>query len=215
MYKRKSTIKILMIGLLIFFMGTSLISAANPDGFVCSHNYHTFGDKKMTGGVGNYGSNRRYYWTSGLSATFKGYAASAVSEWVNTSPGYPYVATPISIRETATRSAAMFEFWDATLQYGVLGQTTFWVNNTEIKLNSSGALPQNYGWSLILISADNMVYLSVPASKRKGTFAHELGHGMGLSHQNNNQYSIMCQDYYDRIVQRAEAIDCNAINHLY
>ena len=42
-------------------MGSSLVFAVNPDGYICSHNYHTFGDKEMTGGVGNYGSNRRYW----------------------------------------------------------------------------------------------------------------------------------------------------------
>lgn len=169
----------------------------------------------MTGGVGNYGSNKRYYWTYGLNTTFKGLAANAVSEWVNTSPGYPYVSTSISIRETTNRSAAMFEFVNAILPAGILGMTTFWVYSNQIYLNSAGALPQNYGWTQMFISTDNMIYNGVPESKCKGAFAHELGHGMGLSHQNNNPYSIMFQDYYGRIVQRAEAIDCNSINHLY
>lgn len=215
MYKRKSIVKILILGITIFFAGTSMVSAVNPDGFVCPHNHHTFGDKKMTGGVGNYGNNRRYYWTYGLNPTFKGFAANAVSEWVNTSSGYPYVTTSISIRETTNRSAAMFEFVNANLPAGILGLTTFWVYGTQINTNTLGALPQNYGWTQMLISTGNMTYYGVSAAKCKGTFAHELGHGMGLSHQNNNPYSIMCQDYYNRIVQRAEAIDCNAINHLY
>jgi predicted Zn-dependent protease len=215
MNRDKSILKVLFIGLFIFLLGSSIVSAANPDGYVCAHNYHTFGDKKMTGGVGSYGNNKRYYWTYGLNNTFKGFAANAVSEWVNTSPGYPYVTTSISIRETTNRSAAMFEFVNATLPAGILGLTTFWVYSTQIYTNSVGALTQNYGWTQMLISTDNMIYYGVPASKCKGTFAHELGHSMGLSHQNNNPYSIMCQDYYGRIVQRAEAIDCNAINHLY
>ncbi len=215
MKKRKSIIKIIALSLFIFFTGTSIVFAINPDGYICSHSYHTFGDKVMTGGVGNYGSNRRYYWTSGLSTTFKGYASNAVSNWVNTSPGYPYVTTSISIRGTTNRSAAMFEFWDATLPAGVLGMTTFWVYSNQINLNSVGALPQNYGWTQMLMSTDNMIYYGVTAAQCKATFAHELGHAMGLSHQNNNKYSIMCQSKYDRIASQAAAIDCNAINHLY
>ena len=170
---------------------------------------------QRSGAEQNYGSNRRYYWTTGLNTTFKGYASNAVSEWVNTSPGYPYVTTSISIRETTTRSAAMFEFWNATLPAGVLGQTTFWVYSTQIYLNSAGALPQNYGWTQMLMSADNMVYYGISAAQCKATFAHELGHAMGLSHQNNNPYSIMCQSAYGRIASQAAAIDCNSINHLY
>lgn len=212
---KNSIIKVLALVLFLFFTSSTLVFAVNPDGYICSHGYHTFGDKVMTGGVGNYGSNRRYYWTYGLDATYKGYAAGAVYDWVNTSPGYPYVTTSISIRETTTRSAAMFEFYQAVLPLGELGKATFWVNNTQINLNSAGALPQNYGWTQMLICVENIVRSGITTTQRKGVFAHELGHGMGLSHQNNNQYSIMCQTSYGRIVERAEAIDCNAINHLY
>lgn len=61
MKKQKSIFKIMAFSIFIFFMGSSLVFAVNPDGYICSHNYHTFGDKEMTGGVGNYGSNRRYW----------------------------------------------------------------------------------------------------------------------------------------------------------
>lgn len=72
--------------LMLCFLTTVQVSAANPDGHVCSHGYHTFSDHKMSYGVGNYGNNRRYYWATGFSSTYNSYISNAVSEWVNTSP---------------------------------------------------------------------------------------------------------------------------------
>ncbi|MGI6005055.1 MAG: matrixin family metalloprotease [Christensenellales bacterium] len=54
----------------------------------------------------------------------------------------------------------------------------------------------------------------VPA-QRQATIAHELGHGMGLSHYNTWPASIMCQYVYGRTATRTNATDCGAINHIY
>ncbi|KAF0092277.1 MAG: Matrixin [Fusobacteria bacterium] len=205
---------LLLVGFL-FFVQSTMVFASNPDGYICNHGYHTFGDHVMTGGVGNYGVNRRYFWMTGFDSNFNGYVRNAVSEWVNTSPGYPNITTSISIRETTNRSSAMFEFWNSVLPTGVLGQTKFYVYNTEITLTPAGELPQNYGWTKMLISSQNLYYYGISASQCKATISHELGHGMGLSHQNNNIYSIMCQASYNRIASRGSAIDCITINHLY
>ena len=121
----KELIKVLIIMMFIFFIGTSIVAAANPDGYICNHNYHTFGDKVMNGGVGNYGSNRRYFWMTRFNTVYQGYVRNAVSEWVNTNPGYPNVTTSISIRETTNKAAAMFEFQNSYIGSGVFGYTTF------------------------------------------------------------------------------------------
>lgn len=109
----------------------------------------------------------------------------------------------------------MFEFHNSYIGSGAFGYTTFWVYNTQILPNSSGALSQNYGWTLMYIDPNMLALYGVPAIQCKATISHELGHGMGLSHQNLRPASIMCQAGYGRTASRADATDCFAINHLY
>lgn len=213
MRKLKNIIMVFVCLQLCFFT-TVQVSAANPDGHVCSHGYHTFSDHKMSHGVGNYGNNRRYYWTTGFSSTYNSYISKAVNEWVNTSPGGPNVTTSISIRKTNTRSSAMFEFHNKYLGANILGRTHFYLYSNEIAL-TSGTLTKDYGWSLVEISVKSLTNHSISANQCKGTIAHELGHAMGLSHQNNRRAGIMCQTAYSRTATRADAKDCKTINHIY
>ncbi len=177
--------------------------------------YHTFSDYHMGYGVGQYGKNTRYYYAKGFDSAHMKYIANAVSEWVYTSSGYPYVKTSISIKKTTTKSKAMFEIVNTnTLPYNVLGQTKFFLYQNEISL-VNGTLPKNYGWSRCLISVEAFERFNKNADNRKATIAHELGHAMGLSHQNNRKASIMCQTAYGRTATRADATDCKTINHIY
>lgn len=200
--------------LFLIFAFLCLAVNVKADGYVCQHGYHTFGDYHMGFGVGDYGNNRRYYYESGFNSTYSKYIADAVSEWVHTSTGYPYVKTSISIRKTTNKKSAMFEFVQNYIASGVLGQTKFFLYQKEVPLNSSGALTKNYGWSQCTISvSESDKYLS--AAQKQATIAHELGHAMGLSHQNYRRESIMCQTAYGRTATRADATDCNTINHIY
>jgi predicted Zn-dependent protease len=52
-------------------------------------------------------------------------------------------------------------------------------------------------------------------SQAQGTTTHEVGHALGLAHDNNNIYSIMCQTGYGRAVQTVQKVDNDAINILY
>ncbi len=212
---RKSKKYILIFLCIVLCISISIpVSAANADGHICSHGYHTFSDYKMSYGVGNYGNTRRYYWSTGFSDTYASYISSAVSEWVNTSPGGPNVTTSISIRKTDTRSSAMFEFRNVYLGAGVYGRTHFYLYSNEIPL-TSGTLTQNYGWTVMEISVSSLSADRVTPSQCKATIAHELGHAMGLSHQNNRPASIMCQAGSFRTATRADAVDCRTINHIY
>lgn len=225
----KTVSKMVVFVLLTFVFGQFVQTNASAvvacgsekDGYRCHSSsegyYHTFGDKVMNYGVGQYGKNNRYYWISGLDGIMEQCAKSAVEDWVyTTGAGTPGVYTSISIRRTQTQSQAMFEIVkNNNLGTGILGRTEFYVNSTKIPLNSSGALTKNYGWARCQINVAYMSNSDVSYSHRTGTIAHELGHAMGLSHQNCRQTSIMCQSGYGRTALRADARDLRAINHLY
>ena len=201
--------------MLVSFTFLCLTLNVNADGYVCKHGYHTYGDYHMGYGVGNYGKNRRYYYESGFNSTYSKYIADAVSEWVHTSTGYPNVKTSISIRKTTTKKSALFEFIKGYIGSGIGGETRFFLYQKEIFLKSDGSLPKNYGWAQCIIAVSELDKYNLSAAQKQATVAHELGHAMGLSHQNNRRESIMCQYGAGRTATRADAIDCNTINHIY
>ena len=49
----------------------------------------------------------------------------------------------------------------------------------------------------------------------RGTIVHEIGHTLGLAHNNSNPQSIMCQTGYGRSVQTVQKIDNTAVVNLY
>ncbi len=192
---------------------TSNVYAFNPEeGYICEHGYHTLGDRQMGYGVGNYGKNRRYYYASGFDSTYMGYIADAVDEWVHTSNEGPHVKTSISIRQTTNKKSALFEFVPEWLGGTGLGVTRHYLYQDQI-FPVNGALPKNYGWAKSSLNVD--ILKTIPEVDRKGTIAHELGHAMGLSHQNYRPASIMCQYGNGRSATRADALDCETINHIY
>ncbi len=206
----------------VFSVNASVSCGSTSDGYRCHYRsttgtpppmYHTFGDKTMNYGVGEYGSNRRYYWIdSSFSSSYVSEIQNAVSEWIYTTDAVG-VTTSISLRETTDRSSAYFEIVrNDSLGAGVLGRTTFYLYSEEVPLASNGSLSDNYGWTRISLSPDN---LGFDSTRIKSTASHELGHGMGLSHQNCRTTSIMCQTKQGRTALRADKIDLQTINHLY
>lgn len=208
--KYKRFLCLLAAALLCCQIPSTMVKA---DGYVCSHGWHTFGDYTLNGGIGNYGYTNRYYWvSSSFSSTYNGYIDNAVSKWVHTTSDVG-VTTPISIVETSTKSDSVFDVYSNYLGANTLGRTEFYKSGSQLSLNSSGALMENYGYTYIHINPTACDTIS--AVQRQATVAHEFGHAMGLSHRNTVPSSIMCQCGSGRTATRASQSDLNAINHLY
>lgn len=56
---------------------------------------------------------------------------------------------------------------------------------------------------------------NLSATRMKGTIAHEIGHNLGLKHNNTNVNSIMCQTQYNRAVETVQKTDNIAVVNLY
>lgn len=60
-----------------------------------------------------------------------------------------------------------------------------------------------YDWTYCFVLLNRNYGIDIPQS----TFTHEIGHVLGLAHQNNNPNSIMCQEYYGRVATEPSSTD--------
>ncbi len=190
--KRKSIIKTSILGIFIFFTGTTLVSAATP---------------LFPGSLIN-GVNNRYYTISTTSNTYTTTTQQAVYDW-NNSVGSPSTITPIWFIKTTSYSASVVDFYGSNDgNTGYNGYTAFFTSQAQISPFLS-----NWKWASIHL---NQYYMNGYSSgDRKGVAAHEFGHAMGLNDYNTNLYSIMCQMGSGRLVNVARKTDLDAINIKY
>lgn len=153
----------------------------------------------LNGGVGNWGYSKRYYWVDSSASSRAGIINNAYSTWINTSN---ILKTPISWRNTTTKSDGTVEFYTYNSADGANGYTTYWRYNNSINPHN-----ENWGWC--------QVKYNVHYNAGQATFAHEIGHTMGLDENNSNQYSIMCQEAYGRKVSSPQYDDLAGINAKY
>jgi len=196
--------------------------------------YHVWGGTAfpshivMSGGVGDYGKFRRYIWidptiNNTTTYPYKTLALRAVDEWVNTTSAVG-ITTSVSIRETTTRSSAMFEIEvNNSLTIGgstAIGFTEFYIYNTKLTPSGESTITQNYGWAKASFNQNEWKSRLTNHGRALHdeltlrVFSHELGHALGLSH-NCATDTIMYYNANNMTVNRGSYRDLQTINHLY
>lgn len=135
---------------------------------------------------------------------------NAVNNWQN--PGW---SNPITFVAASSNAGTMMDiysqpktFWATSLQDSVLAETRFY-NSSGSQINPTS----DYYFTRIYLNDGTMHNLSV--DPMRGTITHEIGHTLGLKHNNTNVNSIMCQTAYGRAVQTVQQIDNTAVVNLY
>ena len=154
---------------------------------------------ELNGGVGNWGYNKRYYWNDSSASEISDTINAAYNSWIYTSH---ILETPISWRQTTTKSSGTVEFYTYSSSDNKNGYTSFWRYNTQVSPNS-----QNWGWCII--------YYNTNYTGGQATLAHEIGHTLGLNENNSNPDTVMCQMASGRRVSTPQLGDLQGINTKY
>lgn len=153
----------------------------------------------LSGGVGDWGYTKRYYWVDSSASSINTTINNAYSSWINTTN---ILSTPISWRQTTTKADGTVEFYGYRASDGANGYTNFWKYSNQVSPKN-----ENWGWC--------KVYYNYYYSGGQATIAHEIGHTMGLNENNGNKYSIMCQAGSGRKVTTPQYDDLAGINAKY
>ena len=149
-----------------------------------------------------------YYYVDSSASGYTTLINNAVNNWVVTGWGW----NPIYLAPVASNNGTALDFYlkySDQLGYSILGQTTYF-NSYEVQLN-----PATTDWFFAKIDLNGSSLPNISYNNRQGTIAHEIGHGLGLAHQNSNTSSIMCSLSSGRTVYTVDQISHNAINTLY
>ena len=203
--KKLKKSRIVILSIFFTFMFSMTIYAAD---------YHTWYDRTLNGGVGNYGYNNRYYFidSSAINAGNETLTVNAMNSWIYTSN---IVTTPISFQRTTTKSESIMDIYNGSYypaEEYIYGETLFWLSGTRIyPYNPDGS---NWAWTQIHLNTVSFNTLS--QQRKQGVIAHEMGHVMGLAHNQDWGPIVLMYPYGDELtVSSPTSHDLFGINHLY
>lgn len=171
--------------------------------------YTTYNGHVLNGGVGDYGSNPRYYYITFSAGLQEGDITSAIYTWIHTTSRLG-ITTPIYWARTYTQSQSVMDFYH-NIYYD---QSTGIIAITEQILNNVVINPYNTNWNWGKVKLNTPVFDPLSAFNEEGSCAHEIGHLMGLGHTSVTN-RVMCQLESGRTVNACQADDANGINYLY
>jgi len=171
--------------------------------------YTTYNSHKLNGGVGNYGSNPRYYYVTYSASGHENDIDNAIYTWIYTTSRLG-ITTPIYWLQTSTMSASVMDFY---CQYYYDPDTGI-IATTEHILNNQVISPLTANWNWGKIKLNTPVFGPLTTFHEEGSCAHEIGHLMGLGHTSVTN-RVMATYESGRTVNACQADDANGINYLY
>lgn len=180
-------IKFVAIGVLLFLLQCSLVSAATP----------TFPNKaKFTRGVKN-----TCYYVDATANRYLKYIKPAAIAWASLDN---------NIKNTAVSSkrGTHIDFYQekSTIE-GLLGVTLFYDSKGNMVANYGAEPTKNYNFTRIYLNQNNASLIDTK------TIIHEMGHAYGLAH-GSSRYSIMYPDTTSYVTTPSSG-DNDTINILY
>lgn len=177
---------------------------------VYAADYYTYNNHVISGGVGNWGQHRRYYYitSSAVSDGDTTLIQNAMSSWIYTDDK---LSTPISFRQTTTQKQSVMDIYAGNYyapSTGIIAETLFYSSSGEIN-------PMNSNWVWNKIDLNMQVFNTLSLFNMQGSIAHEMGHCMGLNENDHILNAIMCQLGNGRVVNEPEVFDLRGINYLY
>jgi hypothetical protein len=171
--------------------------------------YATYNGHVLTGGVGNYGSNPRYYYITSSASAETTQITNAIYTWIHTTARIG-VTTPIYWARTYTQSSSVMDIYKGNYY----DPDTGIIAMTEQMLNNQVTDPNQNNWVWAKIKLNTPIYDPLSDYNEEGSCAHEMGHVMGLAHTAVTN-RIMCTIAAGRTVNAAQVDDANGINYLY
>ena len=167
-----------------------------------------FADSLFLGGKQSRGVSNMYYYVDSSASGYTTLINDAIDNWVVTGWGW----NPIYLAPVASNNGTALDFYlkySDQLSYSILGLTSYY-NSSEIEVNCTTT-----DWFFAKIDLNGSSLPTISYNQRQGTISHEIGHGLGLAHQDSNTGSIMCSYSAGRTVYTVDQTSHNAINTLY
>lgn len=172
--------------------------------------FTTYNNHVLNWGIGNYGSNPRYYYITSAATAHANDITGAAWDWNHTTERVG-VTTPAWWVRTYNHSYSGMDFYYGYYYDGWTGIAAV----TQHILNNNVVSPYVTNWNWGKVKLNSPVFNPLSNFNEKGTVAHEMGHVMGLGHTAGGPYRIMCTLADGRLVSGAQPDDCWGINYLY
>lgn len=214
---KKYILKVCLVVMTLIFSIVSFFCVSNT---VKASQYYTFGYRNSNG------ITYQKFWPFGNTTEWQQKAINDMIYNWNTSNNQN-VVTPMNLSYTKDKSQSIMDFsyikqwYDSAV--GRTGETTYW--NWSNKVNYANGVPYS-NWSSALIqfggpewaNGTNPFNTSRKNTIKYQTFAHEIGHGVGLAHNPDYSYMSIMRTPLDDIpdsVKGPWSNDLYGVNSLY